>query len=209
MVGISDYKYLPKLNNAVNDAKAIKTALLKFGIERKDIVACFDGASFELFPAFEKFVAGCHPGDFVIIFFAGHGCAFKNHQCLLARGMTQPEKLIYNNGNPQLIMESALKVNTMIAELRHKGVNKHLLLLDCCREFLVKNIPRATTETWKEGDKKEFNITIGDGTVIAFATSPGDYASDGDSADQHKGASGHGTNQLSISSFARAHLSPA
>ena len=210
MVGISAYTFLPKLNNARNDAQAIVKALVKLhNIKPEHIVSCFDCHSFELFAAFKKFVAGCRPGDFAIIFFSGHGCAFQNHQCLLARGLTRHEKIILNNGRVQRILDSALTVDVMIGELRAQGVNKHLLLLDCCHEFRVQDIPRAIDERWKEKDKNELNIPIGDGNVIGYATSRGDYAADGGSSDKYQGKTGHGTNQPSISSFARVPLSPA
>ena len=186
-MGISNYEYLNKLTNAANDAKAMVEYLLDHGVKEEDVVSCFDCNSFQLFPAFEKFVALCRPGDFVIIYFAGHGCAFKNEQCLLARGLTLTEKNFLNGFKKQSIKQSSLQVGTMLADLRLKGVKKHLVLLDCCREFRVKDLTRATGETLKESDKASFNIQLGEGTVIGYATSPGDRASDG-----FQGKSGHG-----------------
>lgn len=192
MVGISKYEHLNKLNNPVNDAEAIAKALLDSVESEHDIVSIFDCHSFALKAAWKQFVAMCLPGDYVIIFFAGHGCAFKNHQCLLARGLTGPEKTTFNDGNPQRIEESSLQVDKMLATLRQKHVTKHLVLLDCCREFRVADIPRALNEKWGEEDKGSFNVRVGNGTVIGYATSPGDYASDGECSDEYRGKTGHG-----------------
>jgi len=187
VVGVSKYEYLVKLNNAVNDARAMVEYLQRHVENKEDVVYVYDCQSFELHAAFKKFVSLCRPGDFVIIFFAGHGCAFKNHQCLLARGLTTQEKFALNKGKKQLILESSLQVDKMLAKLRMKDVNKHLVLLDCCREFRVADLPRALEETMEEKDKAPFNIHLGEGTVIGYATAPGDRASDG-----NKGKSGHG-----------------
>ena len=71
----------------------------------------------------------------------------------------------------------------MLATLRGKGVTKHLVLLD---------IPRALNEKFGDEDKASFNVKVGHGTIIGYATSPGDFASDGDCSDKHKGSTGHG-----------------
>ena len=200
VVGISKYEYLSALKNAVNDAKAMVKYLQSHGVKEEDILCCFDCHSFQLFAAFKKFVALCRPGDFVIIFFAGNACTFKNMQCLLARGLTKDEKLTLNNNEGQLILESSLQVDKMLTILRCKGITKHLVLLDCSCEFRVEDMPRGGTGTATAGgidvtnvledsDKTVSNVHFGygQGTVIGYASSPGDRASDG-----FRGTSGHG-----------------
>ena len=84
------------------------------------------------------------------------------------------------------------QVDKMLAQLRKKMVTKHLVLLDCCPEFSVTDIPCSVHEKFRDKDKASFNVKVGHGTVIGYATSPGDFASDGDCSDKHKGSTGHG-----------------
>ena len=173
MVGIAAYTALPKLNNSVNDAKAIAKSLQDHGVEEKDIVFVQDGHIFTLNKAFAQFVASCKPGDLAFLFFAGHGCAFRNHQCLLARALTKHERNLLNDGNQQTILESSLQVEKMLSALRVQGITQHLLLLDCCREFRVTDLTRSTTtDPLKDVEPAPFNVSLGPGTTIGYVTAP-------------------------------------
>ena len=144
-----------------------------------------------------KYLKELRPGDIAFIFFAGHGCSFKGKQCLLARGLTKDEKLLMlpPGVTKQMIEESSLQVPDMLKELKEKGIKKHVILLDCCREFRYQNKARAMgQEKFTKGDKAEFNIDISDGTLIGYATRPGKHAYDGKLSHD-----GHGRMQLFLS----------
>jgi len=189
VVGIAKYPVLGHLNNAVNDSRAIKNALTeKHGVDEEDIVYKEDCDSFDLNDAFHEFVEKCKPGDFAFLFYAGHGCAFKDHQCLLATQLSEPVRKLKNGGKYQSILESSLQVQKMLAELRKKKVFKHLLLLDCCRNIQTKDRFRNVEgDEMKDVPPTPFNIKLGPGTTIGYATAPGDCASDGFQSDD-----GHG-----------------
>jgi len=177
VVGISEYIELQELPNAVNDARAIVETLKDRGVPEEDIVAIENCHSFSMNDAFDNFVKLCYPGDFAFMFFAGHGCAFKNYQCLLARALRDKERADLNNRQYQFILQSSLQVDNMLATLREKGVTRHLLLLDCCREVKESDLSRkATDDPLAKAKPERFNITLGAGTTIGYATSPGDLA---------------------------------
>ena len=177
MVGISKYTVLGELNNAVHDSRAIVDSLMEHGVPEEDIISAENCHSFALNEAFHRFVQLCSPGDLAFMFFAGHGCAFQNYQCLLARALDENERQNKNEGKYQLILESSLQVTKMLADLKAKGIKQHVLLLDCCREFRTENLSRSTQDDkLKEVEPTPFNVTLGQGTIIGYATAPGDHA---------------------------------
>lgn len=196
VVGISKYTALGELNNAVHDSRGIVESLKDHGVPEEDIISAENCHIFALNEAFHRFVELCSPGDLAFIFFAGHGCAFKNYQCLLARALSENERKQLNNSQYQLILESSLQVNVMLAKLKEKGVDQHVLLLDCCREFRTENLSRSTKDDeLKDVKPAPFNVALGQGTTIGYATAPGDFAlepKDKQSSDCFRGATGHG-----------------
>ena len=194
MVGISAYTEFAKLKNPVNDAEAIVQSLKDHGVPEEDIVDVYDCHIFTLNRKFEDFVKLCKPGDLAFLFYAGHGCAFGNHQCLLARALDHNERTLENNGQFQTILESSLQVDKILATLNDRDVKQHLLLLDCCREMRLDDKFRAGSDPLKEVEPAPFNISLGQGTTIGFATAPGDLASDG-----HRSENGHGEDFSTLS----------
>lgn len=196
MVGISKYTALGELNNAVHDSRAIVKSLMEHGVPEEDIISAENCHSFALNEAFHRFVQLCSPGDLAFMFFAGHGCAFQNYQCLLARALDENERKQKNGGNYQLILESSLQVTKMLADLKAKGIKQHVLLLDCCREFRTENLSRSTqNDELKDVKPAPFNVALGQGTTIGYATAPGDFAlepKDKQSSDCFRGETGHG-----------------
>ena len=205
IVGISNYEYFNSLPNAEGDAEAMKDMFEKKGVRvfspPKDPQPPDDKPHYHIFvlkKLWEEYKAYLRPGDIAFIFFAGHGCAWKNKQgewlqCLLARGLTTDEKFLHDVDS-QLIAESSLQVPVMLDELKDLDITKHVILLDCCREFMLKDKARALGgEEITDANKGEFTIDISNGTLIGFATRLGGFAYDGKSS---KG--GHGKDATSF-----------
>ena len=197
MVGLANYgKSFGVLNNPVNDAKYIVKSLEKHGVKSKDIIELTSGNedSFVLEEEFSNFVKLCSPGDLAFIFFAGHGCAFNNHQCLMALPLSNDRRKEKNEGKKQTILQSSLQIEKMLALLRKEGITQHLLLLDCCREFKTKDVLRGGAEDeLADVPHAPMNVSLGPGTTIGYATSPGDYALDGGKVDGKKADNGKDT----------------
>ena len=209
MVGITTYPELGDLPNAVNDAKAIVQSLKGHNVKEEDIIDVYNCHSFAMNDAFHEFVARCNKGDLAFLFFSGHGCAFKNQQCLLARALDENARKTLNDSLYQTIEQSSLKVDWILAKLREKGVDQHLLLLDCCREFQMKDRPRnaGKADPWENVKPAPFNVTLGPGTTIGYATAPGDYALEPTKKSHTcRGETGHGEDfQLDLSPTTTTH----
>ena len=80
MIGINAYGSTA-LENAVNDAKAVKKALEAKDVKVFDIYDC---NIIKLKAKMDEFVGFLQKGDAAIIFFAGHGVEYNNALSLMA-----------------------------------------------------------------------------------------------------------------------------
>ena len=97
VIGIDNYKGVPKLDKAVNDARAFKELIEQKGVRVFYITNC---TIKELNEIKDKFLSMIRKGDVVLVFFAGHGVTFDNHNRLLA--ITESEKTDYENDSLSL-----------------------------------------------------------------------------------------------------------
>lgn len=71
IIGINDYKYLPKLHTAVNDARAVEQVLReKYGF---DTTLLIDAGRTDIMRAFNEARRTMGPNDNLLIYYAGHG----------------------------------------------------------------------------------------------------------------------------------------
>ena len=194
MVGNASYgKAFGKLKNPVRDAEAIVTSLENHGVAEKDIIKVINADSFFMREGFAKFVKLCKPGDLAILFFAGHGCSFNKHQCLMAIPLSKERRVLKNGGQLQTILESSLQVEKMLASLRLNGVTQHLVLLDCCQKFEKVDLRAGGPEDeLNDVPHTPINVAPGPGTTIGYATAPRYNTSDGKMADNLQGPNGCG-----------------
>ena len=72
---------MPKLENAVNDARAIKELLEKEGVI---VFYAEDCTITELTEIVQRYLSSLKPGEVTLVFFAGHGVEYANANRLIA-----------------------------------------------------------------------------------------------------------------------------
>ena len=104
MVGIGNYKNkrVPKLNNAVPDAKSIVDVLKKRNAE---IYSVYDCDIEDLKEKFALFAAAIRPGDAAFMYFACHAEIFDNSLRLMA----------LSNSSTRDIKEDSLDLEALVA----------------------------------------------------------------------------------------------
>jgi uncharacterized caspase-like protein/TPR repeat protein len=164
VVGNQSYSFSP-LANPSNDARAVAAALAQSGFA-VEIVEDADQAT--LRTALQKLRAAVQPGDIALFYYAGHGVQFggANYFLPVDIDIDAPARLPTRS-------VSAAEVLEVMGEAR-PGIT--IMILDACRE----------------NPFPEFEEAFGDGLatlepsstegLIAFATSPGGVAVDGDGA---------------------------
>lgn len=65
---------------------------------------------------FAQFVQSLQKGDIAFLFYAGHGCMWKNHQLLIAKG-TDPDTLAEREQDPEEIDEKSMKVGKILEKM--------------------------------------------------------------------------------------------
>ncbi len=125
VVGNDNYTEIPKLNAAVNDARAIRAALAARGF---DVVLVENGSKLQISRALSAVEGKIEPGDAVVFHFAGHGFEIDGQNWLLP--VDVPEA---RDGEASLVKDQSFNAADVIDRLRAKGARTVVAILDACR----------------------------------------------------------------------------
>jgi hypothetical protein len=163
IIGNSAYDMAP-LKNPANDAKAMAKILrqLKF-----DVIEIIDGSIENMRNGVDKFTLTLEEKKGVgLFYYAGHGLQVKGENYLIPVNQDIKSELEVEN--------KAIRVNSILEEMEITGTRLNIVILDACR-----NNPFA--RSFRSGNRGLAQVnTIGNGSIIAYATSPGSVAADGD-----------------------------
>lgn len=164
-IGNNDYEILPKLNCCVADATAIAEQLNNLGF---DTILKTNLSRESLADEILGFVDQISQYDAVLLYYAGHGFQADGDNILA------PIDLNVNN-RPAAVRLNAFALSELMNQLNRFPEQTKIVILDACRENLGYR-----------GSFLDFApVSAPQGSVIAFATSPGQSASEND-------ATGHG-----------------
>ena len=164
VLGNSKYKEAP-LKNPANDAKAIGEALKASGF---DVTLMMDGGKAAMAAAVQAYVQKLAATKSVgLFYYAGHGIqlAWKNY-------MLPVDADVDTIGDVQ---KQAVEVNSLMEGLTKAGNPMNVIILDACRDNPFGNLKGVDHKGLSQMDAPTH-------TLLAYATSPGNVASDGDGA---------------------------
>jgi uncharacterized caspase-like protein len=172
VIGNASYKFSP-LKNPVNDAQAMAGALKDLGF---DVTLLQDAKFGEMIDAMGRFVRAGKTADVRLFYYAGHGMQVKGRNYLVPV-------------DAQLTSEDEVGSATAdITEfLTQLGVNRkglNIVILDACRNnpFAGSNVlgPDGRVVRFRGAAAPGLaEVAAPVGTLIAYATSPGQVAMDG------------------------------
>lgn len=152
-----------QLKNPVNDATDMANKLEALGFT---VIRSFDQTKMGMETAIQEFGSKANKYDVALFYYAGHGlsCAGDNYLVPVDANLPAESYVAYNCTNANLVLDVMDKA----------GCDMKIVILDACR-----NNPFA--RSWNRGASAAgLNIMAAPrGTLIAFATSPGDVAQDG------------------------------
>lgn len=168
VIGIDNYVHTdiwPTLRSAVKDANDIKHKLeeLKF-----EVVVPLDDSNEKTWEAWNLFTEKLVVGKYNVglVYFAGHGVMANRSDCLLLK-----DAVAVNPNTGLLPPGQAFKVQEIMTEMNQMGDQINILILDACRKDAgMRGSGNSATSTLS-------NIPYQ--TFIAYSTSPGDGAIDG------------------------------
>lgn len=158
VIGNNNYSKNAKLENAINDARAISTVFEQLGY---DVIFKEDITSNNCSELLSQFEEKINEYDASIFYFAGHGFQFdgENYMASIECPVENPNKHICERTCIRLveITDIIKKANTKV----------NIIIIDACR----KSFGRGVSNSFAQFDAPE-------GTIIAFSTSPGEGAKD-------------------------------
>jgi len=164
VLGNAAYRGVPQLANPVNDAKAIAARL---GDMRFQVLARTDASRSAMEAAIREYIDSLARTRGVgLFYFAGHGfqMAWRNYLVPVDAALEKGEDVAKDTIDLTLVLEG----------LRRAGNPMNVVILDACRD----NPFGGETRSGKGLSQVDAPV----GTFLAYATSPGNTASDGDGA---------------------------
>jgi hypothetical protein len=162
VIGNAAYPENP-LTNPCNDAQDVASVLRQFGFE---VLECKDATHEAMGRALVDFRRELYLADLGLFFFAGHGLQIDGENYLLATDTREEDEVD--------VKYSSMKLNQVIDTMGTSNTNTNLVILDACR-----NNPWERRWQRSTGHRGLASVYVPQGTLIAFATSPGQIARDG------------------------------
>ncbi|MFZ9737466.1 MAG: caspase family protein [Prochlorotrichaceae cyanobacterium] len=161
VLGNSQYEVAP-LSNPRNDASDIGEVLKRLGFDR--VIVQLDADLAEMENALEQFYQELQRGGVGVFYYAGHGVQSNGENYLIPVDATieLEADLTYD----------ALPLGKVLNRMDAAQNKLNIVILDACR-----NNPFA--RSWRSQTRGLASVNAPGGTFIAYATSPGDVASDG------------------------------
>jgi len=163
VIGNSRYLHGSVLANPVNDARALKHALEDLGFV---VIIQENGTQKTMKRAIDDFGRELKSYDVGLFFFAGHGVQVSGNNFLIpvdARLESESD-----------VEYDAVRADRVLAKMESAGAITNIVILDACRD-------NPFERGWKRGVTGS-GLAFMDapsGSIIAYATSPGQTASDG------------------------------
>lgn len=183
VIGIKDYLHLPQdqqLTSPVFDAQDVAGAFSKLDYRLVTGAAVTNAGRDAILTAIKTFATEAKTAEAAVFYYSGHGVQQGEDNYLLPADMPRPAGVPKWNEHAVLLRESVMKA------LEEAGVKNKIIILDCCRDnpFTLKADRDLASMKGGTGAKSlgagTSEITgYGAGFYLAFATSPGQTAADG------------------------------
>lgn len=164
IIGNSDYPSA-SLRNPVNDANAMSDELKKLGFE---VITITNSNQIEMKQAISNYgtLLSKDKNTVGLFYYAGHGIQVRGKNYLVpidAKIEKEPDVEVY-----------CVDMDGLLSNMEYAGNNMNIIILDACRNNPFGRGFRSQAGTGLA------TINAPTGTIIAFATSPGSTAADGD-----------------------------
>ncbi len=169
VIGNSAYEHAAPLENPKNDAIALAAVLERLGFT---VVLGVDLKRLSFEKTVRKFSKALRGADVGLFFYAGHGLQVKGQNYLAPIDAALEDEA-------DLDFE-AMPVRTVLKQMERQ-TKTNLVVLDACRDNpLARNLARSMGTRSAGIGRGLARVKSGVGTMIAFATEPGNVALDGD-----------------------------
>jgi hypothetical protein len=125
VIGNNDYRNVPKLQKAVNDARTMGDTLKQLGFSVMVAENQTRQAFSQTLLQFDKMI---DPGDTAFFFFAGHGFEIAGQNYLLPTDVPAARE-----GQEELVRDASILADRIVERLQRRGTRTAILVFDACR----------------------------------------------------------------------------
>jgi Caspase domain len=161
VVGNDDYRPLPKLTNAVNDALSMGRALRELGFE---VVEIRNATREQMDVGTNDFIGRLRKGDVALFYYSGHATQINGENYIAPVDLEVVNEIQARN--------RSIGASEILSEMEAVGTDLQIVILDACRNNPFANRGRSI------GGRGLAPMNAGKGTFIAYATAPGQTADD-------------------------------
>lgn len=163
IIGNADYKEAGKLKNPINDAEDVASRLKACGFS---VMKKTDCSHKDMDRAIKDFKLSLADNDIGLFFFAGHGMQIDGENYLAATDTDISGEIEAKH--------SSLPLNRVIETMEKANTSTNIIILDACRDNPYERAWHRSTAS-----RGLAPVYAPKGTLIAYATSPGQVAQDG------------------------------
>jgi hypothetical protein len=168
VIGNSAYIKTPELANPRNDARAVAEALAGLDFE---VIEGFDLSKSDFDKRVLAFARKLKGADVGLFYYAGHGLQVNGRNFLVPVDAELEDEAALDF--------SMVELNTVLKQMERQP-RTNLIFLDACRDNpLARNLSRSMGTRGGSVGKGLAGTSTGIGTMIVFATQPGNVAKDG------------------------------
>ena len=163
VIGNARYQHGGSLDNPVNDARSMKSVLQELGFT---VIKRENCTQRDVKKAIDDFGRKLKGYDVALFFYAGHGIQVNGNNYLV------PVDARLENEND--VEYDAVRADRVLAKMESAGSKTNIVILDACRD-------NPFERSWRRGTRGKglAFMNAPSGSLIAYATSPGNTASDG------------------------------
>ncbi len=165
VIGNGNYSAVSPLANPPNDARLMTGTLRSLGFEVIERIDASQKSMKRAVRDFGKLLKSGGDDAVGLFYYAGHGVQVKGSNYIIP-----VDAQISSEGDVDI---EAIDANAVLSMMEHSGAGLNFVILDACRNnpFLSSN---------RSGGRGLAEMDAPTGSFIAYATSPGDVAADGD-----------------------------
>lgn len=161
VIGNSQYKTMP-LKNPENDATDIANKLKKYGFKVSKVI---NGSRKQIKAALRRFSRDLSQEKTIgLFYYAGHGVQIKGQNYLIPVDAEIKSEFE--------VEDEAIPINRVLNAMEQAGNNLNLVILDACRD-------NPFARSFRSQSRGLARMGAPKGSMIFYATSPGDVASEG------------------------------
>ncbi len=161
VIGNANYKFAP-LNNPVNDARDMAESLRSVGF---DVIEKENASWEDMDKAITAFQKKLGKGVVGLFYFSGHGIQIDDQNYLIPVDL--PELSVRH------VKYRSILAGDVLTAMQQSNNSMNIVILDACRDNPFKSLGKGMKKGLARSEK------VPSGTLIAYATSPGDTAADG------------------------------